>query len=247
MKKEALVIVIGLVFLVGGYVLGTFFPLSSVTGNASLKSDIDTFAYGVGIDMGISIMEFADQNDLAADFPDNNFISGIQAGLDNNEDVMTRMEAQMKVQEFVMSKQQEMQMKAQGDAQKTMEEGLAFLAENKTKDGVVTTASGLQYEIMEEGTGVMPLDTDTVEVHYHGTLIDGTVFDSSVESGEPATFAVTGVIAGWTEALQLMKEGSKWKLFIPSELAYGPRQRSEEIKANSTLIFEVELIDVKGK
>ena len=247
MKKEALAIIVGLIFLVGGYVLGTFLPLNSITGNASLNSDLDTFAYGVGIDMGISIMEFAEQNEIAADFSDEKFINGIQAGLDNNEEVMTRMEAQQSVQEFVMNKQQAMQMKAQTDAQEILEDGLAFLEENKTKPGILSTESGLQYEIMEAGTGVSPLATDTVEVHYVGTLIDGTQFDSSIETGEPATFAVNGVIPGWTEALQLMKEGSKWRLFIPSELAYGPRQRSEQIKANSTLIFEVELIDVKGK
>ena len=247
MKKEALAIIVGLVFLVGGYVLGTFVPLNAITGNASLNSDLDTFAYGVGIDMGISIMEFAEQNDIAADFSDEKFITGIQAGLDNNEEVMTRMEAQQSVQAFVMSKQQAMQMKAQTDAQEVLADGLAFLEENKTKPGVLTTESGLQYEIMEEGTGVSPLATDTVKVDYVGTLIDGTEFDSSIETGEPAKFAVNGVIPGWTEALQLMKEGSKWRLFIPSELAYGPRQRSEVIKANSTLIFEVELIDIIGK
>ncbi len=247
MKKEALAIIVGLVFLVGGYVLGTFLPLNAVTGNASLDSDLDTFAYGVGIDMGISIMEFAEQNDIAADFSDEKFINGIQAGLDNNEEGMTRMEAQQSVQSFVMSKQQAMQMKAQAEAQETLQDGLAFLEENKTKPGVLTTESGLQYLIIEEGTGVSPLATDTVKVHYAGTLIDGTEFDSSIETGEPAKFAVDGVIPGWTEALQLMKEGSKWKLFIPSDLAYGPRQRSEVIKANSTLIFEVELIDIIGK
>jgi FKBP-type peptidyl-prolyl cis-trans isomerase FklB len=125
------------------------------------------------------------------------------------------------------------------------EEGEKFLAENKTKSGVVTTASGLQYKIIREGTGPKPKPTDNVTVHYHGTLINGTVFDSSVERGEPATFPVNGVIQGWQEALQLMPVGSKWDLYIPSELAYGARPMpGSKIQANMVLIFEVELLSI---
>lgn len=122
--------------------------------------------------------------------------------------------------------------------------GEAFLAENKTKEGVQTTASGLQYQVITEGTGAKPTATSTVKVHYHGTLIDGTVFDSSVERGEPAQFPVGGVIPGWTEALQLMPVGSKWKLFIPQGLAYGERGAGRTIPPFSTLIFEVELLEI---
>ncbi|WP_064198261.1 MULTISPECIES: FKBP-type peptidyl-prolyl cis-trans isomerase [Emticicia] len=121
--------------------------------------------------------------------------------------------------------------------------GDKFLAANKTKTGVVTLPSGLQYQIMKEGNGVKPASSDRVRVHYHGTLIDGSVFDSSVERGEPAEFGVTQVIQGWVEALQLMPVGSKWKLFIPSDLAYGP-QGPPSIGPNQVLIFEVELLDI---
>ena len=114
------------------------------------------------------------------------------------------------------------------------------------REGVTTTASGLQYEIIKAATGPKPSKEDSVKVHYHGTLIDGTVFDSSVERGEPAEFGVGQVIAGWTEALQLMPTGSKWKLFIPAKLAYGERGAGEDIGPNSTLIFEVELLEVEG-
>lgn len=126
--------------------------------------------------------------------------------------------------------------------QKMIEEGQAFLAENKKREGVVELESGLQYEIMTEGTGPKPVATDTVTCHYHGTLIDGTVFDSSVQRGQPASFPLNMVISGWTEALQLMPTGSKWKLFLPPHLAYGDRQAGAHIKPNSTLIFEVELL-----
>lgn len=130
------------------------------------------------------------------------------------------------------------------EAEGAKQEGVEFLAENATKEGVIVTASGLQYEVVEEGTGASPSATDNVTVHYHGTLIDGTVFDSSVDRGEPATFPLNGVIPGWTEGLQLMKEGGKTRFYIPSELAYGDRAASELIGPGSTLIFDVELIKV---
>ena len=125
-----------------------------------------------------------------------------------------------------------------------IEKGENFLAENGKREGVVTTKSGLQYEIIKKGNGATPTANDKVRVHYHGTLIDGTVFDSSIDRGEPAEFGVSQVIKGWTEALQLMPVGSKWKLYIPYDLAYGDREVSEEIKPYSTLIFEVELLDI---
>ncbi len=133
-------------------------------------------------------------------------------------------------------------------ANKTLEKnstlGKEFLEKNAKKDGVITTSSGLQYKVLKEGDGDSPKETDKVEVHYHGTLIDGTVFDSSVDRGESITFPVNGVIPGWVEALQLMKTGAKYKLFIPSDLAYGNRGQGK-IGPNSTLIFEVELISIK--
>jgi FKBP-type peptidyl-prolyl cis-trans isomerase FklB len=123
-------------------------------------------------------------------------------------------------------------------------QGQAFLAENKNKPGVVTTASGLQYLVLKEGTGPKPLATDKVKCDYEGRLIDGTIFESSIKSGKPIEFSVGGVIKGWTEALLLMNTGSKWRLFIPAELAYGDQQMGPDIKPGSTLIFEVELIEI---
>jgi FKBP-type peptidyl-prolyl cis-trans isomerase FklB len=140
-------------------------------------------------------------------------------------------------------KDMEQKQKELGEKNKT--EGTKFLEENKKKPGVKTTASGLQYKVEKEGTGPQPKGTDMVTVNYRGTLIDGTEFDSSYKRGQPATFPVNGVIKGWTEALQLMKKGAKYQLFIPSNLAYGERAMGPDIGPNSTLTFEVELMDVK--
>lgn len=129
-------------------------------------------------------------------------------------------------------------------SEKSKEAGLAFLEKNKTKENIITTASGLQYEILTEGTGPIPKENDTVTVHYHGTTLDGTVFDSSVDRGEPVSFPVNGVILGWQEALQLMPVGSKWRIYIPSELAYGERGAGRDIGPNETLIFDVELLSI---
>jgi FKBP-type peptidyl-prolyl cis-trans isomerase FklB len=153
------------------------------------------------------------------------------------------------IRETLMAFQKEMMSKAQtrmkeaGD--KNLKEGEAFLAANAKKEGVKVLPSGLQYKVIKSGTGRTPKATDTVKTHYHGTLIDGTVFDSSVERKEPVSFEVNGVIAGWTEALQLMKEGDKWQLFVPSKLAYGEQARGPKITPNSTLVFEVELLSIE--
>src|SRR5258706_1694551 len=141
-------------------------------------------------------------------------------------------------------KQEEQQKLAAGASKKVGEE---YLAANKTKDGVVTLPSGLQYKILTEGTGPKPTAADSVTCNYRGTLLNGTEFDSSYKRGHPETFPVTGVIKGWTEALQLMPVGSQWQLFIPAELAYGERGPSPEIGPNSTLVFEVELLSIQAK
>ena len=146
------------------------------------------------------------------------------------------------LQKELMEKQAE---RAKLLAEKNKKEGEAFLAANKTKEGVKTLPDGLQYKVIKEGTGKTPKADDTVVTNYRGTLIDGTEFDSSYKRGQPATFPVKGVIPGWTEALQLMKEGSKWELFIPSNLAYGERGAGNAIGPNATLVFEIELISVK--
>ena len=162
---------------------------------------------------------------------------GIQDVMEQNKPKMSYEEAQTVINEFF----QELQSKVSGEAQS---EGIAFLEENSKRAEVVTLPSGLQYEIMNEGAGATPTASDSVKVHYHGTLIDGKVFDSSVNRGEPATFGVTQVISGWVEALQLMPVGSKWKLFIPSELAYGAQGAGQAIAPHTALVFEVELLDI---
>jgi FKBP-type peptidyl-prolyl cis-trans isomerase FklB len=152
------------------------------------------------------------------------------------------------VQAAMTAVQQEMQSRQASNqgrlAEANKQEGEAFLAENKKREGVVTLPSGLQYMVLKEGSGTSPGPSDRVTTHYHGTLIDGTVFDSSYERGQPATFPVNGVISGWTEALQRMQEGAKWRLFLPSHLAYGAQGAGEDIGPHSTLIFDVELISV---
>ncbi len=152
--------------------------------------------------------------------------------------------SQAEIQEAMMALQQEMTQKQGAKGGENKAAGQAFLSENKNKEGVKTLPSGLEYQVIQEGSGKSPSGSDRVTTHYHGTLIDGTVFDSSYERGQPATFPVNGVIAGWTEALQLMKEGAKWRLFIPSELAYGSQGAGDAIGPDTTLIFDVELISV---
>ena len=172
---------------------------------------------------------------------------GIKDALAGGKTALTEDQARatlMEVQTEMRKKQQE-EMQAAGEASK--KEGAAFLAANKSKDGVVTLPSGLQYKILTQGTGPKPTASDSVVCNYRGTLINGTEFDSSYKRGEPATFPVNGVIKGWTEALQLMPVGSKWQLFVPSDLAYGERSPAPEIGPDSTLIFEVELLSIQNK
>jgi FKBP-type peptidyl-prolyl cis-trans isomerase FklB len=166
-------------------------------------------------------------------------MSGSPSKLDENEVQQAMMQLQMQMQEKQTAA-------AGASGEKNKAEGEAFLEANKGKEGVHALPSGLQYQILESGSGKTPTRSSNVTTHYHGTLINGTVFDSSYERGEPASFPVNGVIAGWTEALQLMKEGDKWRLFIPSNLAYGSRGAGADIGPNATLIFDVELITVNN-
>ncbi len=166
------------------------------------------------------------------------FVKAIKASLAGEEQAMSVMEAQQVLNDYFTRLQEE-----QSAAVK--EEGAKFLAENAKKEGVVTLPSGLQYKVLNAGTGATPKASDSVECHYEGRLIDGSVFDSSYQRGETATFGVTQVIAGWVEALQLMKEGDKWQLYIPYNLAYGERGAGAQIPPYATLIFDVELIKVK--
>lgn len=170
---------------------------------------------------------------------------GIEDAVAGKEPEMSEEEMQQvmaSLQQIVVARQREM-VKTAGDKHK--KEGAQYLAANKKKEGVKTTESGLQYKVLKKGKGESPKDTDTVKTHYKGTLIDGTEFDSSYKRGEPATFPVNGVIPGWTEALQLMKVGDKWQLFIPAELAYGAQGSPPVIPPNATLVFEIELLDIE--
>lgn len=172
---------------------------------------------------------------------------GIKDALSNGKTLLTEDEARAiltQLQSDIRKKQQEAALQL-GEANK--KQGLAFLEANKTKERVVVLPSGLQYKVLQEGTGPKPTAADQVVCNYRGTLLDGTEFDSSYKRGQPATFPVTGVIKGWTEALQLMPVGSKWQLFVPAELAYADRGAGPQIGPNATLIFEVELVSIKAK
>jgi len=161
--------------------------------------------------------------------------------------VMTEAEAQTALMQLQAEARKKQEEKMQQTGEANQKEGEAFLAANKSKPGVVTLPSGLQYKILKEGTGPKPVATDSVACNYRGTLINGTEFDSSYKRGEATTFPVNGVIKGWTEALQLMPVGSKWQLFISPDLAYGPRGAGADIGPNATLIFEVELVSIQSK
>jgi len=172
---------------------------------------------------------------------------GLQDALGGGKTLLSEDEARATLTEFQSEMRQKQQEKMQQAGEANKKEGEAFLAANKTKDGVVALPSGLQYKIITAGTGPKPTASDSVVCNYRGTLIDGKEFDSSYKRGQPATFPVSGVIKGWTEALQLMPVGSKWQLFVPSELAYGERGTGADIGPNATLIFEVELLSIQGK
>lgn len=193
---------------------------------------MEKVSYALGLSLGNNLMG---SGVTSLDYAQ--LAKGIQDVMEQNKPNMSYEEAQAIIGDFFQSIQSKMSEKAQG-------EGKVFLEENAKRSDVVTLASGLQYEIMTKGDGAVPTAADTVKVHYHGTLIDGTVFDSSVSRGEPASFGVTQVISGWVEALQLMPIGSKWKLFIPSELAYGAQGAGQAIAPHSALVFEVELLDI---
>ncbi|WP_439883173.1 FKBP-type peptidyl-prolyl cis-trans isomerase [Pontibacter sp. MBLB2868] len=195
----------------------------------------EKISYIIGRDMATNLKKQGIEVEAAP------FMTGLQEVLEGKPSTLSQEE----VQQAMMALQQEMTQKQGAVGNVNKQAGEEFLAENKNKPGVNTLPSGLQYEVIEEGNGKSPSATDTVTVHYKGTLIDGTTFDSSYERGEPATFPVNGVIAGWTEALQMMKEGAKWRLYIPSNLAYGAQGAGDVIGPNSALLFDVELLSVK--
>jgi FKBP-type peptidyl-prolyl cis-trans isomerase FklB len=214
-----------------------------------IKTEKQKLSYSIGVNTGRSMKDSLKAQSIEIDQAI--LLKGLNDGIMDakpqmsEEEVKTVLDA---LQKTMMAKQQEQaskqQEQAKGVAEKNKKDGEAFLAANKKKDGVVTMPSGLQYKVLVVGKGKSPKATDTVTVNYKGTLIDGTEFDSSYKRGKPATFPLNQVIPGWTEAVQLMKEGSKWELYIPANLAYGERGAGATIGGNATLIFEVELISV---
>jgi FKBP-type peptidyl-prolyl cis-trans isomerase FklB len=216
-------------------------PAAKSAGGMELKTEKDKLSYAVGLNVGRSL-----QKDSVEVDP-NVLVQGLKDALAGGKTQMSEDDAKGIIQSLQadLHKKQEAQMAAAGEANK--KQGDAFMAANKTKEGIVTLPDGLQYKILTPGTGPKPVASDTVICNYKGTLIDGTEFDSSYKRGQPATFPVNKVIAGWTEALQMMPVGSKWQLFVPPDMAYGARGPSPLIGSNAVLIFEVELLSIKEK
>jgi FKBP-type peptidyl-prolyl cis-trans isomerase FklB len=205
---------------------------TSVTTPIKLKTQSDSLSYSIGI----MVASFYKQQGIS-EINDTLVNKAIRDKMKGDSTLLSEVQCNQVVMNYIEKAKSEKAMVAK-------KQGLEFLAANRSKSGVVTTASGLQYIVLKEGTGPKPLATDKVKCDYEGKLIDGTVFDSSVKQGKPIEFAVNGVIKGWTEALQLMNTGSKYRLFIPSDLAYGDQQMGPDIKPGSTLIFDVDLIEI---
>ncbi|MFV1988288.1 MAG: FKBP-type peptidyl-prolyl cis-trans isomerase [Gemmatimonadota bacterium] len=210
------------------------------TGSASLETDNQKASYGIGLNMGRQLEPASGHIDIAA------LRAGIEDALADREARISEEDLQSVMQTFNETIRAEMQVESEAAAQKNIDAGEAYLAENGAKEGVTTTESGLQYEVLREGDGGNPTTADRVTVHYRGTLIDGTEFDSSYERDAPATFSVTGVISGFSEGLQLMTVGSQYRLVIPGDLAYGESGSPPKIGPNATLIFEIELLEIPG-
>ena len=204
--------------------------------------ELDRISYALGLSMGNNFRASGIEKINVQDFAD-----GVAAVFAGEKPKMTYDEAKAEIQKYFQAMEERQRAAAAEAGKANKAAGEAFLAENAKRPEVKVTPSGLQYEVIEEGNGPKPTADDRVKVHYTGKLIDGTVFDSSIERGEPATFGVTQVIPGWVEALQMMNQGAKWRLYIPSFLAYGPHGAGAAIGPDSTLIFDVELLEVLGK
>ncbi len=221
--------------------LGLIVSVAAAQDTTTLKDQKEKLSYALGMDLGIQLRKQSIEVD-----PDILF-RALKDGLSGGKTLMTEADARAAISALQAEMMKKMAEAKKAVGEKNKAEGEAYLAANKAKEGVVTLPSGLQYKILKEGSGKKPTLDDTVVCNYRGTLIDGTEFDSSYKRNQPASFPVKGVIKGWTEALQLMQEGSKWQLFIPSNLAYGENGMGNVIPPNATLIFEVELISIKGK
>lgn len=204
-----------------------------------LKTPSAELSYALGMDVGASLKRLEAEIDLAL------FLRGVEDSFQGGKLLLSSERATEVRNEFFLKKRAEQARKMKELGEKNRKEGEAFLAENKKKEGVITTGSGLQYMVLRKGDGPKPESTDRVRVDYRGTLLDGTEFDSSYSRGTPATFPLGGVIPGWSEAIQLMNVGSHYRLFIPSNLAYGERGSAPRIPPNATLIFEVELLAIE--
>jgi len=223
------------------FVLGFLAGLAAAQDAPALKSQKDRVSYAIGV----QVVRDLQRQEIEVD-PDI-VTKGLRDALSGEKLLMREDELRATIIGFQQDARQKQARAATLAAENNMKAGAAFLAENKNNEGVVTLPSGLQYKILKAGDGKKPTVDDTVVCHYKGTLIAGTEFDSSYRRNRPATFAVNGVIKGWTEALQLMPVGSRWQLFIPPELAYGERGTGSSIGPNATLIFEVELISIQDK
>lgn len=219
-------------------------------GDEEIKTEKQKLSYSIGVNAGHSMKDSFKTQSI--DIDPVILLKGLSDGIMDAKPKMTDDEVKAileALQKTLMAKQQEQAAKQQEQAkvvaEKNKKDGEAFLAANKKKDGVITMPSGLQYKVLTAGKGKSPKATDTVTVNYKGSLIDGTEFDSSYKRGKPASFPLNQVIPGWTEAVQLMKEGAKWELYVPSNLAYGERGAGANIGGNATLIFEVELLSIK--
>ena len=201
---------------------------------------MDKLSYALGLGIGQQLAQMGAGSDLNVD----DFAQSIKDVLAGNELKVSHREAQQLVQDYFAKKEEKMNAERAEKGKAAKAEGEKYLAENAKKDGVITLPSGLQYQVIKEGNGKKPSAKDSVKCHYEGFLIDGTVFDSSVQRGEPAVFGLQQVIAGWTEGLQLMQEGAKYRFFIPYRLAYGEGGAGQMIPPFATLIFDVELIEV---
>ncbi|MEE8399182.1 MAG: FKBP-type peptidyl-prolyl cis-trans isomerase, partial [Desulfobacterales bacterium] len=206
-----------------------------------VETEKEKVSYSIGYDIGSNFKK------QSIDVDHDVFFRGMKDALAGGNPLLSAKEQREAMMAFSKKQRGKMTVKQKEAALKNKETGKKFLSDNKAKPGVVTLDSGLQYKVIVGGKGPKPVDTDTVKTHYRGTLIDGTEFDSSYKRGQPASFPVTGVISGWTEALQLMNVGSKWELTIPSDLAYGDRGAGADIGPGETLIFEIELLEIVGK
>ncbi len=206
---------------------------------SQLNSPAQKLGYALGMEVGTTLKDWAQLIDFSA------FVKGAEDALRDNARLLSPEEASQVKRDAFVKVQQQRNERQKSVGEENQKAGEAFLAENKTKDGVVTTDSGLQYTVLHEGDGPKPAASDKVKVHYRGTLLDGTEFDSSYKRGQPATFPLNGVIAGWTEGVQLMNVGSKHRLFVPSKMAYGQRGAPPTIGPNAVLIFEVELLSIE--